>query len=818
MRKHIAVLMMLSILCSFVFGEVFEKVKTYQVGPGSIYSYYEEYSHPWVLHVTEVDLTNPYVKLETKKANDLILGRESTGSMSARSDAPGHRIVSAINGDFYNTTNGQPINNQVLNGECVQARTYTRSAFTYSEGGIPSIIIPSFSGSIIATDTSRQTVLHSLNSVNMTRYTNHIVIYNSYKGNSTGTNQYGYECLARPISPWYVNDTVSCVIEAVEDGIGNMTIPNGKFVISGHGTGDQFLMNNCGIGDTVKILQQFANSPEKMTQYIGGGPWMLRNGVDVNAINTEGIGADFYAVRHPRTAVGFNQDSTKAYFVVVDGRSEESIGMTLHELAAFMKGIGAAHAVNLDGGGSSTFIVRSELMNIPSDGWQRIVANALMCVSTAPDSDLAIVQIERDSIAVYKNNTFDVPMSGWDMYYNPKDIPEGSGLIIDHTEGLGSYADGKFTVSAEDMDGCITADLNGIIDTMKVHIISIDSLTIYPTYVVTDTAQSVKFFSYGAEDGGLKVILDNSIFEFEVLDPSIGEISDDGVFSPLAQGETQLIIRYGAESDTATILVEKGVEEMALQEVEIESNWTLKGENLDSTLTTIQWIDRETVGGNKAIRLDYTTTDNGIILLEVTPERVYGIPSEYLIDARSDGLLHRLYLLFEDANGNEYRFKAGGYFTDSEAFVTKHISSEAIIPQDGAQYYPMTLKGIYIDLANGVISGTLYFDRIRCVYPGWTSVEETGEGAMPNEFALKQNYPNPFNPVTAISYELSEAGHVDLTIFDINGKKVTTVMSGFQESGIYTLNFDASFLPGGVYFYRLQAGKWSDTKKMLLIK
>ncbi|MCF7832164.1 MAG: phosphodiester glycosidase family protein [Candidatus Marinimicrobia bacterium] len=817
MKRYRFLLILGLILMTFLFAENFEKIKTYQVGPGTIYSYYEEHSYPWALHVTEIDLKNPYIKIETKKAGDLIFGREGTNSMSSRSDVAGHRVVSAINGDFYNTTNGQPINNQVLNGECIQARTYSRSAFTYHEGGIPSIVIPSFSGLIISKDTTDSTVSHSLNSVNMTRYTNNIVIYNSYKGSSTLTNEWGYECLASPISQWYVNDTVYCVIESRQDGVGNMTISEGKFVISGHGTGEEFLKNYCNLGDTVKIMQSFANSPARMTQYIGGGPWMLRNGVDVTAENTEGIGADFYAVRHPRTAVGFSADSSKAYFVVVDGRLEHSVGMNLHELSSFMKEIGAAHAINLDGGGSSTFTVRSDVMNIPSDGWVRIVANALMCVSSAPDSDLSIVQIERDSIAVYKNNTFDVPMSGWDMFYNPRDIPSSSGLNVTYTAGLGNYSEGEFTTSANDMDGCIYTDLDGVLDSMKVHIISIDSLTLYPASVMTDTLKPINFFVYGCQDGGTKELLNNDIFEFELLNEDIGDIGSDGVFTPAMTGESQLLVHYGADTDTAYILIEKGEGEVVIDEVELLSDWTLSGIDLDSNLSTIQLIEREAGDGSKALRIDYTTIGDGEIVLNVNPKRIYSVPSEYLIDALSDGLNHRLYLVFDDANGNEYKFKASGYFNNLE-FETKILSAGAIIPGDGAEYYPMYLKQIYINLANGIQSGTLYFDFIRCTYPGWTAIEqETGAG-IPSDFQLFQNYPNPFNPTTAIRYQLSDISEVDLSVFDVSGKKVATLIHDSRPAGSYSVEFSAETLTTGVYFYRLQAGNWTDTKKMLIIK
>ena len=671
-------------------------------------------------------------------------------------------------------------------------------------------------------DSSGLPVSHVLNSVNGGRWENHLVLYNNYMGNSTKTNQWGTESLLRPISDWIVNDTVIAVVEAIEIGYGDsqkdMTIPDGKFVLSGNASGDTFLRNYCQVGDTVKIYQGFANSPSRMTQYVGGGPWMLKNGVDVTAQNNEGVGADFYAARHPRTAVGFNADSTKVYFVVIDGRNPHSVGMTLPELASFMKSLGVAHATNLDGGGSTTFTVRSEVKNVLSDGWERIVANALMCVSSAPDSDLAIVQIERDSIAVYKNNTFDVPMSGWDMYYNPKPIPEGSGLEITFPNPLGSYSNGQFTASAFDFDGSIYTDLNGVKDSMRVHIISIDSLSSYPKNVVSDSLKDIQFFVYGKEDGGLKEKLDNSIFEFEILDENIGSIDEDGLFTPVCSGETKLVVHYGTDSDTADIKIECGSSELILDDIETLEGWTLSGENLDMTQSSVSLVDRTSGSeGQKALRVDYVTNGSGTIILETTPKTAFGVPEKYLIDAKSDMQRHRLYLVFEDANGNEYKFKASGFFSGDQ-WESKSISSTAIIPGDGGEYYPMRLKQIYIDLANGDISGSLYFDFIRTIYPGWTSIEDTNDPYLPSKFNLKQNYPNPFNPLTAITYQLSADSRVELNIYNVNGKKVTSIMNEMQSAGSYTLTFDASMLPGGVYFYRMQAGEWSDTKKMLLLK
>ncbi|MGA2623319.1 MAG: T9SS type A sorting domain-containing protein [Bacteroidota bacterium] len=97
---------------------------------------------------------------------------------------------------------------------------------------------------------------------------------------------------------------------------------------------------------------------------------------------------------------------------------------------------------------------------------------------------------------------------------------------------------------------------------------------------------------------------------------------------------------------------------------------------------------------------------------------------------------------------------------------------------------------------------------------------------LPTEFALRQNYPNPFNPTTVINYELPKAVYVHLTVYDMLGRRVTTLVNGAQEAGYKSVEFGAANLPSGIYTYRLtarptdggQAGTFVSVKKMLMIK
>ncbi len=94
------------------------------------------------------------------------------------------------------------------------------------------------------------------------------------------------------------------------------------------------------------------------------------------------------------------------------------------------------------------------------------------------------------------------------------------------------------------------------------------------------------------------------------------------------------------------------------------------------------------------------------------------------------------------------------------------------------------------------------------------------EEALPTSFRLDQNYPNPFNPSTVISYQLPVAGHVSLKVFDLLGREVVTLVDEYENAGTYNSQFSIihSQLTSGVYFYRLQAGKFVQTKKMIVLK
>ncbi|MGE5432195.1 MAG: InlB B-repeat-containing protein [Syntrophomonadaceae bacterium] len=112
---------------------------------------------------------------------------------------------------------------------------------------------------------------------------------------------------------------------------------------------------------------------------------------------------------------------------------------------------------------------------------------------------------------------------------------------------------------------------------------------------------------------------------------------------------------------------------------------------------------------------------------------------------------------------------------------------------------------------------TAYSPELLVVTDNATSVSEP-QNERPRSFTLRQNYPNPFNPSSKISFSVPEAGHVKLKVFNILGNEVASLVNEYKAAGSYTVEFNGSSLPSGVYFYRIESGRYTGTKKLILAK
>jgi len=149
------------------------------------------------------------------------------------------------------------------------------------------------------------------------------------------------------------------------------------------------------------------------------------------------------------------------------------------------------------------------------------------------------------------------------------------------------------------------------------------------------------------------------------------------------------------------------------------------------------------------------------------------------------------------------------YFPDSNK-ITKVTN--------GCMHYGKKLHIYWANNDTLVYNDMTQFELFGINVPHITFVKNEHLNLEPNDYSLSQNYPNPFNPSTTIKYQLPKSGKVTLKVFDILGREVASLVNEFKPAGTYEVSFNASALPTGIYFYKLTAAPFTQTRKMLLIK
>ena len=259
-------------------------------------------------------------------------------------------------------------------------------------------------------------------------------------------------------------------------------------------------------------------------------------------------------------------------------------------------------------------------------------------------------------------------------------------------------------------------------------------------------------------------------------------------------------------------------------------------------------------------RITYDSVSNSFSHQMFTSSAIGFASSFRVSDVNNDGIKELVMTGNSNGKTSVYIFKSIGiniYQTLDSIF--EYSDDNNLLTQDikilNGHIYPSILTGsyngkIYVYQYNG-IEYTKIFEKLD--YPGsairrvyWTILEntdsyfntwsssssngyfylfkrqvQTGISCLPfypNKFELSQNYPNPFNSETKIRVSIPENGNIILKIFDITGRKVAVLLNEYKTAGIYEIKFNGENLSGGVYFYKLQSGNYSETKRMILLK
>jgi exopolysaccharide biosynthesis protein len=324
---------------------------------------------PWFINVLRIDLS--HARLRLVHALDEAVGLETVSSMAARYGA-----LAAVNSGYFRTTGtyrGDSVGVEVLNGKILSESNNVRAAVGLIERGLNQQLIfghVKFEGQVVA-----GTKTHSINGLNRPRADNELIVFTPEFHRTTLTEPNGLELIVRR----------GQVIEA-RDLQGSSSIPADGLIISASGAARDWALNYLRRGARVRMNLNLSPVEvgqtdlwKQATNVIGGGPQLIKNG-RVEITNTaEKILPSFVSDGHPRTAIA-KLKSGQILLVTVDGRQPgESIGMSLTMLADLLLEFGAVEAINLDGGGSTTMVIRNKLVNKPSDATgERPVSDAIL--------------------------------------------------------------------------------------------------------------------------------------------------------------------------------------------------------------------------------------------------------------------------------------------------------------------------------------------------------------------------------------------------------------------------------------------------------
>lgn len=343
-----------------------------EIAPGMIYSLERDGTGPWAVFVLKVDRTRPEYCLVGTLARDTVLELETVPEQAKRIPPEVGYPVAAINGDWFELAagpyQGDLINLLIRNGELVSDAAWG-DCFWFDAQGQPQLGHVTTALRVTWPDGTK-TALR----LNRSRKADEAVLYTPGLGASTRTDGGRELVLERadegPWLPLRLGQAIQARVREVREAGDTPLTPETMVLSLGPA-----LLDKLPPAEPGAVLTLSATSEPDLTGVdlaLGGGQTLVREG----RLPDFGSGEQ---PRHPRTAFGWN--ATHYFLIVVDGRRPGwSVGMTVPELAALAQRLGCTHALNLDGGGSSTLWLNDQVMNMPSDGRPRAVGNALVVV------------------------------------------------------------------------------------------------------------------------------------------------------------------------------------------------------------------------------------------------------------------------------------------------------------------------------------------------------------------------------------------------------------------------------------------------------
>jgi hypothetical protein len=665
---------------------------------------------PLEIHELRVDLRNPTVQLGVGLAHDQLMSSdEPVSSMVARSGA-----IAGINADYFDINQtGIPLNIVIKDGRLLRS-PWRWVALVVGKDGIARIIRYRWTGTVVLTETGET---HPLDGYNSGLSPNGIVAISDMRGRGAPPPDPGVQQTVVELTP--ADDAGHYFVKEVWPQQGfNTPFPEGELILVGRGAASAWLQARMTAGSPVQVNLTTDPDWHDARLAVGGGPILVDDGQVVQDPDAPAPGETDY--RYPVIAVGIGRDGQSLTFVEVDGRQPLlSIGLTRPQLARYMQTLGAYQAMAFDSGGSATMVVRlpgqsaATVVNSPSDGSERPIADAILVQSTAvPGPPARLLVNAGQPLELLAGAHAALSVIAVDAQGNP--VPLADPLQAAAPPGLVTVgADGTITAGASPGSGTLTVQSGPASGTLSVSVVTrLARLVATPAVANVAPGSDARFALRGVDASGRPVVLPDGV-AWSVDPPWLGTMTSSGDFTAGdTAGQGTLTARLGGAVARARV-------------------------SIGSTARYVSAFDR----GDLAFR-GYPDTVTGAVSRVSSPGRE-GHPSARL-EFRLDGTGTRAaYLMtdlplagkpmgitlwvYGDGSGVWLRgiyAQSGAEHERGTVTLARHVDWQgwravtAMLPPDVA--YPVTWLSIYVvdTDPNRTPRGVIYLSDFRAIYAG----------------------------------------------------------------------------------------------------
>jgi len=520
--------------------------------------------------VLNVDLGNPNVAVKAVEAGNEVVdpADETVDSMGTRTGA-----VAGINGGYFDiNATGQPTGGSVVDGQILKSPpTGSNAELSVLANGTMSIGQENFSGTI--TDGAATEPLTSVN-IPSDAAAGKVTEITSALASTAQTLTAAATVITGTVTG--PQDAQTLTVTAVQTGVKTLAIPAaGTEDLVGSGAGGTWLSADVHAGDTVSITQGLSPDAD-VTQLVTAPAQLIKDGAaydDPTGQPPSGI--------NPETAVGISKDGKHAIFVTLDGRLGEStaVGVTAAQVTGYLLAHGAYNAVILDGGGSTEMDARIpgssglSVLNTPSDGSERPVANGIFVYSTATSAGPAtkVVANGGGTVETVPGAAIPVNIYATDAQDNP-----ASGTITTRVipSSLGTWSGGRFTANRAGT-GLLYAQNGSAWTVQRIDVVSkLESLTVSPAEPDLNNGETQQLTLSGTSSNGSAVQVPAQAGTWSVASTALGTVSASGLFTAAASGDGLTNVTATVDGTTASASVAVGSTSTVVDNMSSLSNWS----------------------------------------------------------------------------------------------------------------------------------------------------------------------------------------------------------------------------------------------------